>query len=97
MNTLKRAFLVLAVLVLLAALLLAACGSGNDGVNVNTLGRTAEKQKGAGGKEKITICHKTDDPNNPYVELHLPKQAVENGHSRHEGDIIPAPAEGCPK
>jgi hypothetical protein len=97
MNTLKRASFVLAVLVLFAALLLAACGSGGDGGSENILGRAAEKQKRAGGKEKITICHKTDDPNNPYVELRLPKQAVENGHSRHEGDIIPAPAEGCPK
>ncbi len=44
---------------------------------------------------KITICHATDSQTNPYNEITVSVNGL-NGHDRHAGDIIPAPAEGCP-
>ncbi len=44
--------------------------------------------------DKITICHATGSEKNPYVEITINVNGL-NGHSNHEGDIIPAPAEGC--
>lgn len=92
MNIFKRITFVLIAL-LVSVFLLSSADTVMD--------RASEPEKGkvqeVGGSDKITICHKTDDPNNPYVELRLPKQAVENGHGKHAGDIIPAPEGGCPK
>lgn len=47
---------------------------------------------------KITICHSTGSASNPYVQITVSKNA-EKAHARHHDgkDIIPAPAEGCPK
>lgn len=45
---------------------------------------------------KITLCHATGSPTNPYIEITVSEQAAINGHANHTGDIIPAPAEGCP-
>jgi hypothetical protein len=44
---------------------------------------------------KITICHATSSENNPYNEITISRNGL-NGHGKHEGDIIPAPAGGCP-
>jgi len=45
---------------------------------------------------KVTICHKTGSASNPYVEISVDKHALKNGHTAAKGDIIPAPAGGCP-
>src|SRR5579872_6494171 len=45
---------------------------------------------------KITICHATGSATNPYVEITVDKHALKNGHTTAKGDIIPAPAGGCP-
>ena len=44
---------------------------------------------------KITICHATSSKKNPYNEITIDTNGL-NGHGDHEGDIIPAPAGGCP-
>jgi len=46
--------------------------------------------------DKITLCHATASATNPYVEITVSVQSATHGHARHPGDIIPAPAEGCP-
>lgn len=46
--------------------------------------------------EKITICHATGSSKNPYVLITVSVNGL-NGHGKHARDIIPAPAEGCPK
>jgi len=48
----------------------------------------------ANGK-KITICHATGSTKNPFVEITIDANGL-NGHAKHSGDIIPAPAGGCP-
>ena len=45
--------------------------------------------------EKITICHATSSTTNPYREITVSVNGL-NGHGDHMGDIIPAPAGGCP-
>ena len=44
---------------------------------------------------KITICHATSSTKNPYNLITVSVNGL-NGHDKHAGDIIPAPAEGCP-
>ncbi|MEO8285486.1 MAG: hypothetical protein ABI670_03505 [Chloroflexota bacterium] len=44
--------------------------------------------------EKVTICHRTGSSQNPYVQITVSSNAVP-AHSGH-GDLIPAPAGGCP-
>jgi hypothetical protein len=44
---------------------------------------------------KITICHATSSDKNPYNEITVSINGL-NGHGKHENDIIPAPAGGCP-
>lgn len=44
---------------------------------------------------KITICHATGSQKNPYVRITISVNGL-NGHENHSGDIIPAPASGCP-
>jgi uncharacterized lipoprotein YehR (DUF1307 family) len=82
----KPHILLIVILCLIVALALSACGGGD---------RSSAGKGEAKGKEKITICHKTDDAAKPYVELSIPENAAK-GHSKHEGDIIPAPGDGCP-
>ena len=43
----------------------------------------------------ITICHATGSNTSPYDEIKVSVNGL-NGHSNHPGDIIPAPAAGCP-
>lgn len=52
----------------------------------------------AGSTDKISLCHATGSESNPYVHITVSDNAVNgaNGHASHEGDIIPAPASGCP-
>ncbi len=45
--------------------------------------------------QKITICHATGSAKNPYVLITIDINGL-NGHSKHPGDIIPAPPGGCP-
>lgn len=45
--------------------------------------------------ETIDICHATGSATNPYVEIEVGAGGL-NGHGGHAGDIIPAPAGGCP-
>lgn len=47
------------------------------------------------GDGKITICHATSSETNPYNMITIDRNGL-NGHGKHEGDIIPAPAGGCP-
>ena len=44
---------------------------------------------------KITICHATSSKKNPFVEITVSVNGL-NGHDKHNDDIIPAPAGGCP-
>jgi len=44
---------------------------------------------------KTTICHKTHSAKKPYVKITVSKSVLK-GHIAHPGDIIPAPAGGCP-
>jgi len=44
---------------------------------------------------KITICHATGSDKNPYNEITVSINGL-NGHDKHEDDIIPMPAGGCP-
>ncbi len=44
---------------------------------------------------KTTICHKTQSAKKPYVKITVTKSVLK-GHIAHPGDIIPAPAAGCP-
>ena len=46
---------------------------------------------------KVTLCHATGSATNPYVEITVSMQGAANGHEKHAGDIIPAPANGCPQ
>jgi len=45
---------------------------------------------------KVTICHRTASVKKPYVKITVSTRASLRGHQRHAGDIIPAPAAGCP-
>jgi hypothetical protein len=47
------------------------------------------------GNGKIIICHATGSKNNPYNLITVSVNGL-NGHNNHAGDIIPAPANGCP-
>jgi hypothetical protein len=44
---------------------------------------------------KITICHATGSTKNPYSLITISVDGL-SGHNGHAGDIIPAPAAGCP-
>ncbi|WP_052500477.1 hypothetical protein [Arthrobacter sp. SPG23] len=54
--------------------------------------------KGDHGDKKVSICHATGSESNPYVHITVSENAVNGngGHASHEGDMIPAPASGCP-
>ena len=53
----------------------------------------------AGPDDKISICHATGSDTNPYTEITISENGL-NGHYAqgvHDGDIVPAPAGGCPR
>jgi hypothetical protein len=83
--------LIAVVVITALSLLLSACGP-IDNSNGNS---NKDKNKG-GTADKITICHKTGSAKNPYVEISVSANAVTNGHGTHDGDLIPAPEDGCP-
>ena len=53
-------------------------------------GRTGE------APAKVTLCHATGSATNPYVLITISENGL-HGHDGHEGDIVPAPAGGCPE
>lgn len=67
---------------LMLAAVAAACPKGGSGIN------------GGGPKGKTTICHHTSSETNPWVTIRVSNSSLK-AHVKH-GDIIPAPAEGCP-
>jgi hypothetical protein len=59
---------------------------------------SATSHKGKPGKQgKVTLCHRTGSASNPYVRITVASPAAMRGHLAHPGDIIPAPASGCPR
>jgi hypothetical protein len=59
-------------------------------------GLPASASAPAGTSEgKVTICHVTGSKTHPYAEITIDANGL-NGHDKHAGDIIPAPAGGCP-
>jgi len=46
--------------------------------------------------DKVTICHATGSATNPFVAITVDRHALEHGHTAAKGDIVPAPAGGCP-
>lgn len=104
MKSLKRVTIFILILLTVAALVLSACGPLDDSGKGNN-NKNQEKNKGdddqdnkdnSANPDKITICHKTGSANNPYAEIAVSKDAAMDGHASHAGDIIPAPANGCP-
>jgi hypothetical protein len=57
---------------------------------------TLSSANGARVQAKTTICHRTASKTAPYVKLRVSGKAL-RAHVKHPGDIIPAPAGGCPK
>lgn len=46
---------------------------------------------------KVDICHATGEWTNPFVKITVVDGGTYDEHIYHDGDIIPAPAGGCPK
>lgn len=44
--------------------------------------------------QSVTLCHQEGNGN--YVTITVNTEGQLNGHSKHEGDIIPKPENGCP-
>ena len=76
------------------------CPSGSHMVNGTCVTKGNDKVKdkvegsNQGSNEKITICHATGSMTNPFVVITVSVNGL-NGHGDHEGDVIPAPADGC--
>jgi len=70
------------------------CKTNQDAYTVSC---TPVKNNGSNGSNNGSgaICHATGNTKNPYVLIKVNPNGL-NGHSRHAGDIIPAPADGCP-
>lgn len=104
MKSWKRTLCILLAVITVFSLVLSACGpldgSGNNNDNGNGKDKQKDKDKvnsnDTDNSNKVTICHKTGSAKNPYVEIAVAKDAANDGHSTHEGDIIPAPEDGCP-
>lgn len=89
MTASKQFVLVLASVMLIS--LLAACNNEQEPEEVSDVGDGIEVT----GMPRNTICHFTGSEALPFVEVAISDEAVER-HRAHEGDLIPAPAEGCP-
>lgn len=46
-------------------------------------------------RARVTLCHATGSATNPYVVITIDEHGL-HGHGDHDGDIVPAPAGGCP-
>ncbi len=68
-----------------------ACDTNQDAYTVSCV---PVKNPGS-NNSGFPICHATGNQKNPYVLLSVNGHAL-NGHGKHAGDIIPAPADGCP-
>ena len=44
---------------------------------------------------KVSICHSTSSEENPWNLINVSANALK-GHEKHDDDLIPAPADGCP-
>jgi hypothetical protein len=66
-----------------------ATGTASPTVTAATPTTTVTVTPGA----KVTICHRTNSPTNPYVMITVAQAAIP-AHQAH-GDVIPAPAGGC--
>jgi len=64
-------------------------------ITIGSKAMAQEHLKHPGDNDKITICHATGIDFYPYTEIRVDINGL-NGHGMHEGDIIPAPAGGCP-
>lgn len=107
MKSWKRTLFIILAVITLLSLVLSACGpidgsgqdndngNGKDKKKDNTEGKNNDKDK-PDNPNKIAICHKTGSVKNPYVEISVANDAVNDGHGIHRGDIIPAPDGGCP-
>ena len=60
------------------------------------VGAATLSSAGARVQATTTICHRTASKTAPYVRLRVSGNAL-RAHLKHPGDIIPAPAGGCPK
>ncbi len=58
--------------------------------------QSAKNPKPPKPAKKIAICHATGSSQKPYVLIRVKVKDLK-GHQRHAGDIIPAPAAGCPQ
>ena len=107
MKSCKRTLFIILAVITVLSLVLSACGpidgSGNDSDNGTGKDKPKDKDKGNGNDKnkpdnpnKVTICHKTGSSKNPYVEISVANDALNDGHGTHENDIIPAPEDGCP-
>jgi hypothetical protein len=67
-----------------------------NAMDIGTHRRISARIVQQGNKDKITLCHATGSASNPYVKITVSEQGATNGHSKHAGDIIPAPPGGCP-
>lgn len=61
----------------------------------HTVACTPIRGHGSNNNGTVAICHATGSSKHPYVLLKVNAKGL-NGHSKHAGDIIPAPANGCP-
>ncbi len=68
---------------------------GTAGTGGGVVAAPAPVQKNQNGK--ITLCHATGSATNPYVTITVSMQGATHRHEQHAGDIIPAPAGGCPQ
>jgi LPXTG-motif cell wall-anchored protein len=70
---------------------------GKDEDKDNKTGQSAPPDDGGGGNggghTPVTLCHVKG--NGGFVQITIDDDGL-NGHSHHDGDIIPAPAGGCP-
>ena len=103
MKSWKRTLFTILAIVIVLSLALSACGLLDRSGNKNDNGSGKDKDKGNSNDKdkpdnpnKITICHKTGSAKNPYIEISVANDAVNDGHGSHEGDIIPASESGCP-